>query len=101
MFKKQYENAKRFVKEHKTEIIAYGCLCVGAAVTGAALGKKDLRMSKIEKQIEGLKLLGEVTLHGVNDLNKDLEALAHHNGLTIEDVWEIAFKLKYNLDDNK
>lgn len=94
MLKEKYENAKRFVKDHKGEIIAYGCLFVGAAATGTILGKKDGRILKMEKDIERLKTLSEFTLDCVDGLNKDVEALAHHNGLTMGDVWDIAFELK-------
>lgn len=40
MFKEKYENAKKFIKEHKTEIIA-GTVCVGTTLVLGYIFKKN------------------------------------------------------------
>lgn len=102
MLKEKYQNAKRFVKEHKADIALCGLAITGTALIGQhilinTLGKNDKELLKNDEYL--LKLV-EIIGRAANMANEDIEALAECNGLTIEDVWSKAFDKKYNLNDN-
>lgn len=95
MLKEKYQNAKRFVKEHKADI----ALC-GLAITGTALIGQHILIKTLGENDKELLKLVEIIGRAANMANEDIEALAECNGLTIEDVWSKAFDKKYNLNDN-
>ena len=100
MLKEKYQNVKGFVKEHKTDIALGGLAILGTMTIG-----QQLLINKMIKahniNVKGITDLGkfvELIGKGLNMANEDIDALAELNGKTIEDVWDIAFNKKYNLN---
>ena len=105
MLKEKFESVKKFVSDHKVELAIGSGL---AAVLGASIlyqNKINLSMMKLhenetelhKKEVEMIgKLIASVGIVGKATVmaNEDIEALAQHAGLTMEDVWDISLKAK-------
>lgn len=104
MLKEKYESVKNFVSDHKTEL-AIGGLAAALGATFLYQHKINCSMMKFHKDElnfheKEIDMIGFLTRNvgiigkGVVMANEDIEALAKHNGLTMEDVWKIAFETK-------
>lgn len=70
MFKERYENAKKFVKEHKTEIIV-GSVCVGATVVVSVLVGKEIKSrNKINTMKEEIKSIANLDIPKLENVKK-------------------------------
>ena len=70
MFKERYENAKKFVKEHKTEIIV-GTVCVGATVVVSVLVGKEIKSrNKINTMKEEIKSIANLDISKLENIKK-------------------------------
>ena len=109
MLKEKFESVKNFVSDHKTELAVGGLTAaLGAAVlyqtkvnfSMMELHKQETEIHKKEVDMIG-KLTASVGIIGQAAVmaNQDIESLAKHNGLTMEDVWEIGFKAKEALTE--
>lgn len=103
MFRRKYENAKRFVKDHGVEIALGGIVILGTAVIGQQMVLNEMtKLHKKEvKTLGDLAKISEITVKGLELVFEETDALAELNGKTIEDVWKIALDKKYNLNDIK
>lgn len=109
MLKEKFESVKKFVSDHKVELAVGGLTAaLGATILyqhkvnlsmmelhkqGTELDKKEVDM--IEKLLLSVGIIGKATVMA----NEDVEALAQHCGLTMEDVWDISFKAKEALTE--
>lgn len=70
MFKEKYENAKKFVEEHKTEIIV-GTVCAGATVVVGVLVGKDIKSSNtINTMKEEIKNIANLDLPDIKKVDE-------------------------------
>lgn len=104
MLKEKFESVKKFVSDHKVEL-AIGGLTAALGATVLYQHKVNVSMAKLhknetelhKKEVDMIELLlTSVAIfgEGVVMANEDIDALAKHNGLTIEDVWKIGFETK-------
>lgn len=116
MLKEKCESVKKFVSDHKVEL-ALGGLAAALGATVLYQHKINVSMLKLheaeneitEKEIEvvgkliesvktlgkGVEIIGRATVMAQDDI----ESLAKHNGLTMEDVWEIGLQAKEALTE--
>lgn len=116
MLKEKCESVKKFVNDHKVEL-ALGGLAAALGATVLYQHKINVSMLKLHeaeneinekeievvgKLIESVKTLGkgvEIIGRGTVMANNDIESLAKHNGLTMEDVWKIGLEAKEALTE--
>ena len=104
MLKEKFESVKKFVSDLKVEIAVGG---LSAALGAAVLYQNKVNHSMMElhkqeteihqKEVDMIgKLIASVGIVGQATVmaNEDIEALAQHAGLTMEDVWDISLKAK-------
>lgn len=109
MLKEKFESVKKFVSDHKVELAVGG---LSAALGAAFLYQNKINNSMLklheqeteihEKEIAVIgKLIASVGIVGRATVmaNEDIEALAQHAGLTMEDVWDISLKAKEALTE--
>ena len=88
MFKERYENAKKFVKEHKTEIIV-GTVCVGATVVVSVLVGKEIKSrNKINTMKEEIKSIANLDISKLENIKKVAKGMDRTHALI--DQWRNA-----------
>lgn len=102
MLKEKFESAKKFVKDHKTEIAVCG---LASALGAAVVYQYKFNVSMVKLHDKEVDLMEKLTLGvvasttGVEMANDDIQALAQHCGLTAEDLIDISLKAKEALTE--
>ena len=95
MFKEKCEKTIEFVKDHKVEFVLGGLSALGLGTLGVIVSKQSEQIKELVKALKVVTTVESVTATSIQHLNEDVEALAKHCGLTIEQVWDIALENKY------